>query len=103
MKAGYQELTDEVRSSIQNEIERTGVGPQKLLKGVEKAKKNGLNSGVIYTWIKGRSKTCKTSHIELSLKLWSEKPDKDKILPKKQINSYQLQREKHRNALLKED
>ena len=100
IKRGYIPVSQEVKDSIQFQEKRTGIGPQKLLRGNKEAKQIGLTSGIIYSWTNGRSKTCKQVHFDLCIKLWEDLPDKGDILPKKPKNPYQQQREKHRNELI---
>lgn len=77
MRKGYVLITDETRTSIKNEIKRTGYGPQRALKGNVQARQIGLTSGIIYGVIgqNGIRKSIKQTHLELTLKLWKNIPD----------------------------
>lgn len=65
-------ITKEIQDLIKSEIERTGIGPQRILKGNQEARKIGLTSGTIYRIIgkNGSDLTARKTHIELVLKLW---------------------------------
>ena len=73
-------ITPEIRKAIEKEIERTGFGPQRALKGNVLAKRIGLTSGIIYGMIgkNGMIQTAKKAHIDVTLRLWEDIPDKIK-------------------------
>ncbi|MHA7099546.1 hypothetical protein [Fabibacter pacificus] len=73
IRNGYMPITKEIQDLIKSEIERTGIGPQRILKGNKEARELGLTSGTIYRIIgkNGSDLTAKKAHIELVLKLWS--------------------------------
>ncbi|KYG77246.1 hypothetical protein AWW68_00310 [Roseivirga spongicola] len=68
-------ISQELRDFIQSEIDRTGLGPQRALKGNTKAKEIGLTSGIIYRILgkNGKAKTAKKEHIELFKELWKSR------------------------------
>lgn len=74
----YTSISTEVREWILSEIKRTGIGPQRILKGNKKAREIGLTSGIIYrlTGQNGKADTAREEHIRLALKLWQDTPDK---------------------------
>lgn len=76
-KSGYIDVTQDIINTIKSEIDRTQVSAQRMLKGKKEARDIGLTSGIIYSWIGGRSKTAKQSHIDLAIKLWKAIPDAD--------------------------
>ncbi|MEM0941566.1 MAG: hypothetical protein AAF600_17720 [Bacteroidota bacterium] len=79
LKRGYVAITSKMRDSLNSEINRTGVGPQKLLRGNKEARSIGLTSGIIYCILgkTGHSKSCKESLYNLALALWVPRPNKD--------------------------
>ena len=84
----YTLISTEVREWILSEIKRTGIGPQRILKGNKEARELGLTSGIIYrlTGQNGKADTAREEHIRLALKLWQDIPDK-KIKEAKPKNS----------------
>ncbi|WP_339608499.1 hypothetical protein [uncultured Roseivirga sp.] len=87
----YIPIAKAIQNHILSEIKRTGIGPQRILKGNKEAREIGLTSGTIYrlTGQNGKALTAKTKHVELALKLWEDIPDKasrtkkvTKIIPK---------------------
>lgn len=78
IKTGYIPITREVQEFIKSEIERTGIGPQRILKGNLQAKKIGLTSGTIYRIIgkNGIAKTAKKTDIDLITGLWENTASK---------------------------
>jgi hypothetical protein len=79
LRSEYIKITDEILEVIQNEINRTGRSPQAALRGKSEERKAGLTSGIIYSWLRGASKSARAEHVEMALKLWKgleENPDK---------------------------
>ncbi len=72
-------ITKEIQDFIKSEIERTGIGPQRILKGNKEAREIGLTSGIIYRIIgkNGSDLTARKTHLELVLKLWSSIDEKE--------------------------
>lgn len=107
-KQGYMVVSKSLINKIKSEIERTGCGASKVLRGNKKARDIGLRSSIINYWIKEeksdapKSKTAKTEHIELAEKLWDNIPNKEDVKPKKQVPAYVKAREMHRNSLLED-
>ncbi len=70
---------------------RTGFSFQRALKGNSVAKKAGLNSGILYSWlpkkgeckIKYQNKVARKDHIKIARTLWAKIPDKEKKVPHK--------------------
>ena len=104
LKPGYVEITSEIRDKILFEIKRTGIAPQRRLKGHKEAKEIGLTSGIVYRFVgmNGAAKTGKREHVEMALSLWNDVPNKQDQSAKKQLSSYQKAREIHRDGLLKD-
>lgn len=74
----YIQIKQTVRDHILSEIKRTGIGPQRILKGNKGARELGLTSGIIYriTGQNGKADTAREDHIRLALELWRDTPDK---------------------------
>ena len=77
LKAGYVDVTDETIAALKLQQKRTGVGPQKLLRG--KALPVGLSSTTIYNWINKVSATAKKEYVENVFGLYSNLPTVEKI------------------------
>lgn len=72
IRKGYVAITPGIREFIKHEIARTGIGPQKALKGNKEAKEAGLTSGIIYGILGMNSniKSARKRHVDLALRLW---------------------------------
>lgn len=74
-KKGYIDITDEMIQDILFHKKRTGVGPQKLLRGKRGSVPVGLSSSTVYNWIRKVSKSAKREHLDYVLGLWKTLPD----------------------------
>ena len=108
LKRGRVVITQSFRNKILSEIERTGCGASKVLRGNKEARDIGLNSKIIQSWIRdekngvSRIKSANKEHIELAKELWAKLPNKEDVKPKKQVSVYIKTKEKHRNSLLED-
>lgn len=68
-------ITDEVIEALLHHHHRTGVGPQKLLRGKRDIAPAGLSSSMVYNWIRRGSKTARKDHLEFILSQWGVLPD----------------------------
>ncbi len=68
----YVPISKDLQDFIKSEIERTGIGPQRALKGNKEAKEAGLTSGIIYRIIgqNGHVRKVKKQHTYLLKTLW---------------------------------
>lgn len=87
----YIQIKQAFRDHILSEIKRTGIGPQRILKGNKKARELGLTSGIIYriTGQNGKADTAREEHIRLALRLWQDTPDKKIKEPKLKNSEFQ--------------
>lgn len=72
LRKDYVLITFGIREFIKHEIERTGIGPQRVLKGSKEAKAAGLTFGIIYG-ILGMNSNIKSApkrHVDIALNLW---------------------------------
>lgn len=69
------EITDKIIETILHHQHRTGVGPQKLLRGKRDVVPAGLSSSSVYNWIQRRAKTARKNHLDFILEEWSKLPD----------------------------
>lgn len=69
------DITDEIIETLLHHQHRTGVGPQKLLRGKRDVAPMGLSSTMVYNWIRRGSKTVRKDHLEFILSQWEVLPD----------------------------
>ena len=68
-------ITDEIIETLLHHQHRTGVGPQKLLRGKRDVAPAGLSSSMVYNWVRRGSKTARKDHLEFILNQWEALPD----------------------------
>lgn len=68
-------ITDEIIETLLHHQHRTGVGPQKLLRGKRDVAPAGLSSSMVYNWVRRGSKTARKDHLEFILNQWKALPD----------------------------
>lgn len=73
----YIPLTDELIAIFKAHQKRTGIGPQRLLKG-RKDCPDGLSSALYYGWIRGLLGTARRDHVEWFLRLYEQA---DELVP----------------------
>jgi hypothetical protein len=56
-------ITDEIIETLLHHQHRTGVGPQKLLRGKRDVAPAGLSSSMVYNWVRRGSKTARKDHL----------------------------------------
>ncbi len=90
-------LTPEIRQKLRAHIERTGVGPQALLRGAGD-KPQGLSSSVISKWLAG-GKTARRDHLAYVMHRWETV---DPVVPVTPLVLQALQLHKDRTGLTPE-
>ncbi|WP_421896391.1 hypothetical protein [Marinoscillum sp.] len=76
MKSGYIEITNEIRATLEFHKTRTGVGPQKLLKGKRNIMPDGLSSAIVNNWLNQKALHGKEAYISFILSQWKKLPNK---------------------------
>ncbi|WP_442267634.1 hypothetical protein ACSIGC_08175 [Tenacibaculum sp. ZS6-P6] len=72
----YIKIIPEMSAHVKNEIERTGIGVHKILRGNTEAKKAGITSSQIKSVIECTSLKMKATMVHQILALWNDKPNK---------------------------
>ncbi|RBW59548.1 hypothetical protein DS884_07380 [Tenacibaculum sp. E3R01] len=72
----YISIIPEMSAYVKNEIERTGIGVHKILRGNTEAKKVGITSSQIKSVIECSSRKMKATMVHQILALWNDIPDK---------------------------
>ncbi len=67
-------MTDALRT-LQEEIDRTGIGANSILRNRRCELPQGLNSGLIRAWLNGKIHTIRPLHIDYLLNLYKDLPD----------------------------
>lgn len=73
----YIEITDEVHAQLIAEVERTGIGPVALFRGVRPSHANGLRSSLVASWLSGKTKTAQKLHLDFVMQRWRSLPDQE--------------------------
>ena len=68
-------ITNEIIETLLYHQHRTGVGPQKLLRGKHEAMPVGLSSHHIHNWVRRSSKSARKEHLDFVLNEWEQLPD----------------------------
>jgi hypothetical protein len=59
------EITDEIRERLLAEKARTGAGIQRLFRGTNFGRPDGLtSSAIVYSWLNGKTKTAEKAHLD---------------------------------------
>ncbi|PHR21617.1 MAG: hypothetical protein COA41_00455 [Sphingopyxis sp.] len=59
------EITDEIRAHLKAEHERTGAGIQRLFRGTNDLRPDGLtSSSIVHNWLSGSNKTARQDHLD---------------------------------------
>ena len=66
-------VTDDVRHRLQEQRERTGLGPSAFLT-VAGDRPNGLGEAAIAGWLSGAAKTARADHLAFVLRIWPTLP-----------------------------
>ncbi len=66
----FVELTEEIHKKLLGYKESTGIGPQALLRGTQKERPEGLNSGIIKRWLAAPHKKVRKDHLDYVLARW---------------------------------
>lgn len=74
-KNSYIEITGELRKTLLQHRERTGVGSSQLLRGKRREAPNKLTSSFIDNWMRGQSKSAKKEYWDYVLSLYEALPD----------------------------
>lgn len=75
----YIPITDEIRATLRREAKRTGLGAAALLRGKRPSEINGVNSGMVQTWVSGAVKTAHRDNLDYIIARWQSMPDKEDV------------------------
>lgn len=73
---GYEEITQEIRERIQNEIDRTGIRIYHLLRRASVEQKNHVKGYTVKAWLNGSAQKANKCDIDYILGLYAKTPDK---------------------------
>ena len=65
-------LTKEIIALLNENINRTGIGPYKILKGSRLERPDGLNAAIVCTWLEGKRKHVRQDHLDYVLKKYKQ-------------------------------
>lgn len=74
-------INRQTKALIEQEISRTGLGPQAILRGTRTNRPDGMSFGIIQAWRSGQIKTAREDHLEYLLERWRSMPNAITRLP----------------------
>lgn len=73
-------ITPELRAEMRDHRNRTGAGPNALMRGLRPGASGRVEPTTIRAWMSGPTKTAEREHVELVLKRWQKLPDKSEVM-----------------------